>query len=567
MKTVDKEARALTILYEMIIINDTTLRDGEQAAGVAFKREEKLHIARMLDTIGVQEIEAGIPAMGKEEEETIKAILGLDLKAGIYTWNRAVISDIQASVDCGVKMVSIAVPVSDIHLKYVLNRNRRWVLEQTERVIDYAKEYGLYVCVGAVDASRGTGDFLMRFARLIQNCGVDWLRSDGSVGILDPFQTFAIINKLRSEIRMDIEIHSHNDFGMATANTLAAIKAGARTLEEDSGAPVDYVRVLICGFLVMFMQSGFAMLEAGVSRAKNTTNVLMKNLVDYSMGSLAFFAVGFALMMGTSAYMLVGTDGFFLAGEAYDVGTALTWFFMLVFCATAATIVSGAIAGRPKFSTYVLYSVVICAIIYPIYGHWLWGGGWLSSADFMTALGGGYGVLGAFILWFGFNGGSALAANGVAAKALVVTNTSAAAGAIGWMAASWNHGQQSSLGMASGVVAGLVAITPAAGFVGPISALVIGAVAGVICYKAMLFRIKKNFDESLDAWAIRFHFLRSYSQNSLMLPSAYVLQKRKNMWAWTYHSMEKKLTQEIKGGTINDEENRSDNSSRNARSG
>jgi len=104
--------------------------------------------------------------------------------------------------------------------------------------------------------------------------------------------------------------------------------------------------------------------------------------------------------------------------------------------------------------------------------------------------------------WFGFNGGSALAANGVAANALVVTNTSAAAGAIGWMAASWNHGQQSSLGMVSGAVAGLVAITPAAGFVGPMSALVIGAVAGVICYKAMLFRIKKNFDESLDAWAI-----------------------------------------------------------------
>ena len=104
--------------------------------------------------------------------------------------------------------------------------------------------------------------------------------------------------------------------------------------------------------------------------------------------------------------------------------------------------------------------------------------------------------------WFGFNGGSALAANGLAANALVVTNTSAAAGAIGWMAASWNHGQQSSLGMVSGAVAGLVAITPAAGFVGPMSALVIGAVAGVICYKAMLFRIKKNFDESLDAWAI-----------------------------------------------------------------
>jgi len=150
-------------MNKMIIIKDTTLRDGEQAAGVAFRREEKLHIARMLDAIGVQGIEAGIPAMGKEEEEeeTIEAILSMGLKAEISTWNRAVIGDIKASVDCGVKRVSIAVPVSDIHLKYVINRDRRWVLEQTKKVINYAKEYGLYVCVGAVDASRSTGDFLM----------------------------------------------------------------------------------------------------------------------------------------------------------------------------------------------------------------------------------------------------------------------------------------------------------------------------------------------------------------------------------------------------------------------
>ena len=217
-------------MTNMIIINDTTLRDGEQAAGVVFRREEKLHIARMLDTIGVQEIEAGIPAMGKEEQETIKAILSMGLKARISTWNRAVIQDIKASVDCGVKMVSISVPVSDIHLKFVLNRNRRWALEQTKRVIDYAKEYGLYVCVGAVDASRSARDFFMRFARLAQDCGADRLRFDDTVGILNPFQTFEIINKLRSEIGVDIdiEIHSHNDFGMATANTLAAIKAGAR---------------------------------------------------------------------------------------------------------------------------------------------------------------------------------------------------------------------------------------------------------------------------------------------------------------------------------------------------
>ncbi len=209
-------------------IVDTTLRDGEQSAGVVFNREEKLHIARMLDAIGVQEIEAGTPAMGNDEQETIKAIIGLGLKAETSTWNRVAIQDIKASAECGVKRVSIAVPVSDIHLKYILNKGRDWVLEETKKVIEYAKEEGLYVCVGAVDASRSAEDFIMRFARLVQDCGANRLRFDDSVGILDPFQTSEVINKLRTEIDIDIEIHCHNDFGMATANTLAAVRAGAR---------------------------------------------------------------------------------------------------------------------------------------------------------------------------------------------------------------------------------------------------------------------------------------------------------------------------------------------------
>ncbi len=318
---------------------------------------------------------------------------------------------------------------------------------------------------------------------------------------------------------------------------MAGDPTGARTLEENPGAPVDYVWVLICGSLVMFMQAGFAMLEAGFSRAKNVTNVLMKNMVDYAVGSLAFFAVGFALMMGTSAYLLVGTDGFFLAGEAYDVGTILNWFFMLVFCATAATIVSGAIAERPKFSMYVLYSAIISAIIYPIYGHWLWGGGWLSSADFMTALGGGYGaldfagsgvvhavggyvalaacillgprigrynsqgkpipipghnislaVLGAFILWFGwfgFNPGSTLSAHELRISVIAVnTNLAAAAGALTAMFIAWNKVGKADVVMTiNGAIAGLVAITAPCAWVAPWAAVVIGIVAGfIVCY-------------------------------------------------------------------------------------
>ncbi|MDF2955118.1 MAG: Ammonia channel protein AmtB [Candidatus Alkanophagales archaeon MCA70_species_2] len=312
---------------------------------------------------------------------------------------------------------------------------------------------------------------------------------------------------------------------------------GAATLVENPRAPVDYVWVLVAAFLVMFMQPGFAMLEAGFSRAKNVTNVLMKNLVDYAAGSLAFWAVGFALMLGASWHMLIGTSGFFLAGDAYDVSTILSWFFMLVFCATAATIVSGAIAERPKFSVYLVYSVVVSAIIFPIYGHWLWGGGWLSSADFMTALGGGYGaldfagsgvvhavggyvalaacillgprigrydengnprpmpghsvtlaVLGTFILWFGwfgFNPGSTLSAHELRISVIAAnTNLAAAAGAVTAMLITWKKFGKPDVGMTcNGAIAGLVAITAPCAWVAPWAAVLIGIVAGfIVCY-------------------------------------------------------------------------------------
>ena len=324
---------------------------------------------------------------------------------------------------------------------------------------------------------------------------------------------------------------------MTIVPAMAGDPSGAETLKENPDVPVDFVWVLICGFLVMFMQAGFAMLEAGFSRAKNVANVMMKNLMDFSVGSLAFFAVGFALMMGTDWHGIIGTDGWFLAGDAYDVNTIMTWFFMLVFCATAATIVSGAIAERPKFSVYLIYSVVVSAIIYPIYGHWLWGGGWLNSADFMVKLGGGYGaldfagsgvvhalggyialaacillgprigkydekgnprpipghsiafaVIGTFILWFGwfgFNPGSTLSAHELRISVIAAnTNLAAAAGAVTAMIITWLRNGKPDVGMTcNGAVAGLVAITAPCAWVQPWAAVVIGIVAGFIaCY-------------------------------------------------------------------------------------
>jgi len=160
---------------------------------------------------------------------------------------------------------------------------------------------------------------------------------------------------------------------------LAGDPSGAETLAGDPGAPADYVWVLVCAFLVFMMQGGFAMLEGGFCRAKNTANLMLKNLMDFSMCSLAYMVIGFAFMFGSSKAGIIGTTGWFLHGEAYDVGIYLLYMFQVVFAATAATIVAGAVAERIKWKAYFVYSIVVGAIIYPIYGHWVWGGGWLAT--------------------------------------------------------------------------------------------------------------------------------------------------------------------------------------------
>jgi len=210
-----------------IKIDDTTLRDGEQTAGVVFANDEKIHIAKMLDKVGVHQIEAGIPTMGGDEKEAIKKIVSLGLGCSILGWNRAVKSDIDASIECGVDAVAISISSSDIHIEHKLRKSREWVLESIKTSVDYAKSFNLYVSVNAEDASRSDMEFLLQFARTARDAGADRLRYCDTLGILDPFEAFIRVKNIIDIIGIDVEMHTHNDFGMAIANSIAGIKAGA----------------------------------------------------------------------------------------------------------------------------------------------------------------------------------------------------------------------------------------------------------------------------------------------------------------------------------------------------
>lgn len=329
----------------------------------------------------------------------------------------------------------------------------------------------------------------------------------------------------------------------------AADPTGDVTLLTDPGAPVDYVWVLMCAALVFLMQAGFAMLTAGFCRAKNTANLMMKNLMDFAMTSLAFMGIGFALMFGADKAGVIGTTGWFLAGESYDVGIYLLFMFQVVFAATAATIVAGAVAERLKWKAYFIYSIVIGAVIYPIYGHWVWGGGWLSTLPFgaghidfagsgvVHLIGGAVGLagtmvlgprfgkyvngkpraipghsialaaLGGFILWFGwfgFNGGSTLSAHDLRISVIVVnTSMAASAGAFAAMLFTWIRRKNPDVGMAiNGAIAGLVGITAAVAFVEAWAAVVIGLVAGVLVVLSVYFLDKKGVDDPVGAVSV-----------------------------------------------------------------
>ena len=314
----------------------------------------------------------------------------------------------------------------------------------------------------------------------------------------------------------------------------------------------NYLWTLVAACLVFFMQAGFALVESGFTRAKNAINIMMKNLMDFSIGSIAFWAIGFGIMFGTSSSGWFGTSGFFLSDFSPDGDPWVLafWMFQVVFAATAATIVSGAMAERTKFVGYLIYSVIISIIIYPVFGSWAWGSlfngsGWLEGFGFIDFAGstvvhsvggwaalagaivlgprlGKYGkdgsvkpimghsmtlaALGVFILWlgwFGFNPGSTTTADTSIAMIFVNTNLAAAAGAILAMITSWIKFGKPEVGMSlNGALAGLVAITAGCANVSPSSSIVIGAVAGVLVVLSVMFFDRIKIDDPVGAVSV-----------------------------------------------------------------
>jgi len=213
--------------YYMAIINDTTLRDGEQTPYVAFNTKEKLQIAQLLYHAGADELEVGIPAMGKKEQDDLKEILALNLPIQIMSWNRATLSDLDESLKCGLKAVDLSIPVSDLLIDVKFNGDKIKLLKQLEEVIIQAKKENLFVCIGGEDSSRANLDFLKEIMTLGKELGANRFRYCDTVGILTPNRTYENIKNLSSANLLDIEMHTHNDFGMATANAIAGFEAGA----------------------------------------------------------------------------------------------------------------------------------------------------------------------------------------------------------------------------------------------------------------------------------------------------------------------------------------------------
>lgn len=312
-----------------------------------------------------------------------------------------------------------------------------------------------------------------------------------------------------------------------------------------SSVGIDTLWVMIAAFMVFIMQAGFGMLEAGLIRTKNTCNILMNNFLDFCMASMGFFLFGFAIMFGAGNGFM-GMKGWALIGATSSGHLPLyaEWFFHAVFCGAAATIVAGGIAERMKFKAYLMYSFIISATVYPLVGHWIWGGGWLSSLNFadfagstvVHTVGGSAALIGTLVLgprigkynkdgsanaieghsmalaslgtlilwfaWFGFNPGSTLSVGDGSkiAHVAMTTNLAAVAGALSGMFFAWRKFGKPDLTMTmNGALAGLVAITAPCAFVEPLEAIIIGAIAGIVVVLGTIFLDKIHIDDPVGA--------------------------------------------------------------------
>jgi len=305
----------------------------------------------------------------------------------------------------------------------------------------------------------------------------------------------------------------------------------------------DTAFILVSTALVMLMTPAVGLFYGGLVRRKNIISMIALSFIAFSLVTVQWMFIGYTLVFGTDIGGVIGgLDHLGLAGVGMDgdgIPDLLFMAFQLTFAGVTLAIVTSGAAERVKISSFIVFGLLWTTLVYDPLAHWAWGGGWAQTMGVLDLAGGmaveicsgfaalalclvigkraGYGtysmephnipmtLIGGALLWFGwfgFNAGSVLAADGAAANALVTTNAAAAAGALAWLFASWYRGRPSSLGMISGAIAGLVAITPAASFVDPMGALAIGAVAGLFCYGAMLLRIRRSLDESLDAWAV-----------------------------------------------------------------
>ena len=320
----------------------------------------------------------------------------------------------------------------------------------------------------------------------------------------------------------------------------------------------DTAWLLASTALVMIMTPGVGFFYGGLVRRKNLVSMITLSLVAFAVVSIQWVLFGYSLAFGTDFHGLIGGLNFLglngvgqnaavVAGVTLTVPALAYMVFQLVFATVTLAIVTSVFAERVKLSSFIIFGLIWTTIVYDPLAHWVWGGGWVSTMGTLFGQSGGaidfaggtvvhissgfsalaialvirkrigfgkdlmepsnipLALLGASLLWFGwfgFNAGSATAANGLAASAFVVTNTATAAGALTWMFLSWRTGRPASLSFASGAVAGLVAITPASGYVDPMSAIIIGVIASLVCYSAMLFRIRKGLDETCDCWSV-----------------------------------------------------------------